>query len=464
VSGGQESVAMASSTLIFLIQALAIVVVPAAILRFSGLKGKVPLVIVQIAAGIMFGPSVLGRLAPEFYARFFNPASLAAISGVASIAVLLFGLITGLHLGPEVFSEKGRMFSRVAAASLIAPTLLGCLAGYWLLERHPAELLPGVHPGEFAMSVGLAVGMTALPVLGMILKEMDQLGSFLGRLALAVAGLNDVVLWGVFGVLLATHSLHAGGDVRNAMGLFAPLCVPLYLALMVWVARPLLLRWVTARMRNGAIDERALAVVIAATIVSGVLTELMGLDYTIGAFVTGVVMPHSLRKPILDRLEVLTVMFLMPFFFFATGLRTSIDPGQPAFVEIFFVATVVAVTGVWSSAALAARANGASWTFAAALGALLQAKGMMEVLILTVLLNVGIISSSAFAALVLMGVFCTAIAMPLAQFILGLGSERDAAAEAIRCGEAPLASSDVATENAGGFLVSLSKLDWGRRV
>lgn len=137
-------------------------------------------------------------------------------------------------------------------------------------------------------------------------------------------------------------------------------------------------------------------------------------------------MPHELRKPILDRLEVVTVMFLMPFFFFATGLRTFIDPGQAAFMEIFVVATIVAITGVLSGTALAAHACGASWTFSAALGALLQAKGMMEVIILTVLLNVGVISSSAFAALVLMGVVCTAIAMPLAQLILARGSEHGA--------------------------------------
>jgi len=412
---------MASSTLMFLMQALVIVVLPSLILRFSGLAGKAPLVIVQIAAGILFGPSVFGRVAPELHMRFFDPASQAAISAIASIAVLIFGLITGLHISPEIFSDRGRMFSRIAAARLIVPTLLGCLAGFLLLTRHPNELLPGVRPAEFALAVGLATGMTALPVLGMILREMHMLGTFLGRLALAVAGFNDIALWGLLGALLAVHSGQAAG---NFTGLFAPLCAPIYLAFMFRLGRPLLLRLVAPRAGADMVDERALLVVIAATLASGALTEFMGLDYIIGAFVTGVVTPHHLRKPILDRLEVVTVTFLMPFFFFATGLRTFIDPRQSAFMDIFVVATIVAAVGVIGSVALAVHACGASWTFGGALGALLQAKGMMEVIILTVLLNVGIISASAFAALVLMGVVCTAIAMPLAQFIVARGSEQ----------------------------------------
>ncbi len=179
---------MASTNLIFLFDALGIAVLPAAARRFSGLKGKAPLIIVQIAAGIAFGHSVLGRFAPDVYARLFSPGSLSAMSGVASIAVLPFGLITGLHLGPKVFAERGRVFVRIAAARLITPTLLGCAARFFLRARHPCELLPGVPPVEFTFAVGLATGMAALPVLGMILREMALLETFLSRLALGVAG------------------------------------------------------------------------------------------------------------------------------------------------------------------------------------------------------------------------------------------------------------------------------------
>ncbi len=401
--------------LMFLVLALAVVVLPVAVLRFSGLKGLVPLVVVQIMVGIALGPSVFGRVAPGLFQMFINPASLAALSGIGSIAVLIFGLITGLHLGPGILRDYGRVFSAVAAARVMVPAALGCIAGFWILARHPGELPPGISPAEFAVAIGICIGTSALPVLGAILREMDLLGSRIGHLALGVAGINDVALWILLSVLLTARAGQAAGGL---VGLAALLLVPLYLVFMVRVVRPLLGRMVFARMRDGMVDERALAVVGAVTIASALATETMGLHYIIGAFVTGAVMPVNLRKPILDRLQVLTLALLMPFFFALTGLRTLIDPGSSAFLEVFLIATVVAVAGVVGATAVAARLAGASWPFALGLGALLQTKGLMEVVVLTILLDAGIISANIFAALVLMAVVSTALAMPLARLML----------------------------------------------
>jgi Kef-type K+ transport system membrane component KefB len=365
--------------------------------------------------GVALGPSVFGRLAPELFQMFINPASLASLSGIASIAVLIFGLITGLHLGPDILRDNGRVFSAVAAARVMVPAALGCLAGFWILARQPGELPPGISPAEFAAAIGICIGTSALPVLGAILREMDLLGSRIGHLALGVAGINDVALWILLSVLLPARAGQAAG---GPMGLATLLLVPLYLVVMARVARPLLGRMVGARMRDGMASEGALAVVGAVTIVSALATEAMGLHYIIGAFVTGAVMPANLRKPILDRLQVLTVALLMPFFFSLTGLRTLIDLGSPAFLEVFFIATAVAVVGVVGATAVAARLAGASWPFALGLGALLQTKGLMEVIVLTILLDAGIISANVFAALVLMAVVSTALAMPLARLML----------------------------------------------
>ena len=399
----------------FLVLALVVVALPVVVLRFSGLKGMVPLVVIQIMVGIALGPSVFGRVAPELFQMFINPASIASIAGIASIAVLIFGLITGLHLGPGILRDNGRMFSAVAAARIMIPTALGCLAGYWILARHPEELPPGISSAEFAVAIGICTGLTALPVLGAILREMDLLGSRIGHLALGIAGINDAAIMMLLSVLLTAR---AGQMAGGSFGLATLLLVPLYLVFMLWVVRPLLGRMVVARMRDGMIDERALAVVGAVTIASALATEAIGLHYIMGAFVTGTVMPVNLRKPILDRLQVLTVTLLMPFFFTLTGLRTLIDPGSSAFLEVFVVATAVAVLGVVGGTAVAARLTGASWPFALGLGALLQTKGLMEVIVLTVLLDAGIISTNVFAALVLMAVVTTALAMPLARLVL----------------------------------------------
>lgn len=402
-------------SLIFLVQALVVVALPVCVLRFSRLKGLVPLVVVQIVVGIALGPSVFGRVAPELYQTLFNSASLSLLSGIGSVAVLVFGLITGLHLGPGIFRDNGRAFSTIAAANIIVPTTLGFLTGFWILARHPEELAPGVSAFEFAAAVGICTGMTALPVLGAILREMDLLGRRIADLALGIAGINDTVLWILLSVLLTAVTSHAaGGPGVIARILF----IPGYLIAMVRVVRPLLGSMVIARMQDGEVHERALAIVGAVTIASALATEFMGLHYVIGAFVTGAVIPDNLRKAILDRLQVMTVALLMPFFFTLTGLRTFIDPGSLAFMEVFMVATTAAVVGILGGTAVAARAIGESWPLALGLGTLLQTKGLMELIVLNVLLDVGIISPNVFAALVLMAVVSTALAMPLTRLIL----------------------------------------------
>ena len=403
-------------SLIFLVQALVVISVPLAFLRFSGLKGLVPLVVVQIVVGIALGPSLFGRLAPELHQLLFNAAASAPLTGIASVAILVFGLITGLHVDTAALRENRRAISVVAASNIAVPTALGAIAGFWVLARYPEELAPGTSPVEFAAAFGISIGMTALPVLGALLHELDLLGRRIGHLALAIAAVNDMVLWVALGVLLTV----AAGQAAGGPGLLATLLfVPLYLAVMVRFVRPWLGGMVAARMRNGEVHERALALVGTVTIASSLATEAMGLHYILGAFITGVVMPDELRKPLLDRLQVLTMVLLMPFFFTLTGLRTVIDPHSSAFLGVFVLATVVAVAGVIGGTALAARFVGASWPFALGLGALLQTKGMMELIVLTILLDAGIISPNVFAALILMAVVSTALAMPLARLLLG---------------------------------------------
>ena len=175
-------------TSMFLLAALVIVAVPVVLLRISGLKGLMPLVVVQIFVGIALGPSIFGRVAPDYFHMFASPQTLTSFSGVAFIAVLIFGMISGLHLDSNVFKGAERSFWAIGAANVVAPMTLGFLAGGWILARHPDELLPGVSNGEFMAAIGISVSMKALPVLGAILGEMNLLGRRVGNLALGVAG------------------------------------------------------------------------------------------------------------------------------------------------------------------------------------------------------------------------------------------------------------------------------------
>lgn len=404
---------------LFLLQAFVIVALPVVLLRVTGLRGVMPLVVVQIFVGVALGPSVFGRLAPSYFQMFAGPPTLAPLTGLAILAVLIFGLITGLHVAPGAFKGSDRKFWSLAVANVLVPMCLGCLAGYWILTRYPEELLPGVNRAEFIAAIGIIVSMKALPVLGAIVGEMGLLGHPVGHLALAIAGVNDIILWMLLSVLLAAV---AAGHSHAAFGLpplYLPLAAPLYLLFMVRVVRPVLGEMVALRMHDRQVNTRAAVVVGAATIASALTTELMGLHYIIGAFLIGAVLPDNVRKPIADRLHVMTVALLMPFFFALTGMRTMIDLSSPALLEVFFVTAGVAIGGIIGGTAITAALFRESWSFGFGLGSLLQAKGLTELIVLTVLLDARIVSPRIFAATVLMALFSTALAMPLARFALG---------------------------------------------
>lgn len=406
----------------FLLEALVIVAVPVALLRISGLKGLLPLVVVQIVVGIALGPSIFGRIAPDYFHLFASPVALASFSGVAFVAVLIFGMISGLHLDPDIFNGNERGFWPIAAASVVVPMTLGLLAGGWILARHPDELLPGVAPIEFMAAIGICVSMNALPVLAAILGEMGLFGSRVGKLALGVAGVNNLVLWIVLGVLLTAAARH-GEDGHGFTPVYLFVLAPLYVILMVRVVRPVLGRMIMVRMPDDVVNTRALVLVGAATIASALATELMGLHYIIGAFLIGAIMPIKLHQPILDRLQVVTVALLMPFFFTLTGMRTLIDLNSPALLEVFVVTAAAAAAGILGGTAIAARLFGEPWSVAVGLGSLLHSKGLTELIVLTVLLEAHIISTTIFSAIILMAVFSTAFAMPLARLALARASE-----------------------------------------
>jgi Kef-type K+ transport system membrane component KefB len=407
-------------TSMFLLDALVIVAVPVALLRISGLKGLLPLVSVQIMVGIALGPSFFGKVAPAYFQMFASPPALSSLTGLATVAVMIFGLISGLHVDPAIFNGKERAFWPVAIANVVFPMTLGCLAGYWILARYPDELLPGVSPAVFVAAMGISLSMKALPVLGAILGEMNLLGRRIGQLALGVAGVNDLTLWILLGVLLTASAAGRAEHGHGAPALYLLVLVPVYLLFMVRVVRPALDKLVTARMQDGdqGVTTRGAVVVGAVTIASALATDLMGLHFIIGAFLVGAIMPANLHKPILDRLQVMTLALLMPFFFTLTGMRTLIDLSSPALLQFFTLAIGVGAVGIIGGTAVAARLFGETWSFGLGLGSLLQAKGLTELIVLTVLLDAGIISPRIFAAMILMAVFSTALAMPLARLAL----------------------------------------------
>jgi Kef-type K+ transport system membrane component KefB len=405
--------------LIFLLQTLIIIALPTALFRLVGLRRVVPLVVLQILFGLALGPSLLGRFSPEIYSMLFAPTALSQLSGIASIAVLFFGFTTGLHLDAATFRVETRRVAIMAAAATIGPMIAGGFGGWWIALRHPQELLPGVSIVQFSAAVAIACGVTALPVLGAILGEMKLLGTRIGTLALGMAAIADASLWLLMGGLLV--SLGSGDGARSQL-MAAFVVFPIYLAAMILVMRPLTRRFIAERMEDGSLGEGSLAYVCALTLVSCAVTEAIGLHYILGAFIAGATMPDELRRPILAQLQPMTMSVLIPFFFVLTGMRTLIDPASPAFLEIFLVSTVLALSCKILCTAAAARWMKESWSISLGLGSLMQTKGLMEVVVLTIFLDRGIISVTAFSALVLMAVVGTSLAMPLTRRALAKGA------------------------------------------
>jgi len=420
-------------TSLFLLQAGVIVGLPVVLLRISGLRGVMPLVAVQIFVGLMLGPSVFGALAPNLFREFAGPEVLAPLMGLATLSVIIFGLISGLHLDESAFDSRDRLFMGVAAANIVIPMALGCLAGYWILTSFPEELMPGVTRIEFVVAIGICVSMKALPVLGAILHELELLGHRVAHLALGVAGVNDIVLWILLSVLLAAKATAAPANHGFELPpLLLIVAAPVYLAAMTFVLRPLLGRLVADRMKEDEVTPRAAVVVGVATIASALVTELMGLHYIIGAFLVGVIMPAKLRGPIAERLQVMTVALMLPFFFAVTGMRTDLDLSSPALLEIFAVVTCVSAIGIIGGTVIVAMAAGETPSFGLGVGALLQAKGLTSQIVLTILLDSGIISPRIFAAMVLMALFSTAVAMPLARAALARHGRNRTASEPVQ--------------------------------
>ncbi|PWC43559.1 cation:proton antiporter [Azospirillum sp. TSO22-1] len=403
--------------LLFLVQAILLIAVPFLLWRLSGIRRVAPMVVIQILFGVALGPSLLGWVAPNLWEALFAPKILAPLSGLSWLAVVLFAFLTGLHLDVTEFRGKSRAFVAVSLSSLVVPTLLGTGLGWWIAGALPGMAGPAASPALFAVGFGVCLGVTALPVLGAILREMGLIEQRVGRLALGYAAVNDAALWVLVTAVLAWASGRGGEEVTWVLALGAG-----YLAVSAFVAKPLLERLFARVAPGDEVGDTAIVLTCAGLLASAAVTEAIGLHYILGAFVAGTVMPKRLAAAVLDRLEHFATLVLLPFFFTLTGLKVTLDLSEPAQWTVFALATLVTIAGKLLGTALPARLSGESWGDSWRLGALMPCKGLMEVIVLTILLDARVLSVGAFSALVLMAIATTALTQPM-TLLAGRGAE-----------------------------------------
>lgn len=390
---------------IFFLQAMLVVALPYLLWRGAGLQAAFPLVAVQVLAGIVLGPSVFGQLAPQGWSALFGPDHLPMLSGLQWLAVTLFCFLTGLHLREDAATTHWHDTLRISLGSIAAPFVLGGVTGWWMIRAGWPVAGEHANPYWFACAMGICTAVTALPVLGALLREMRLTGTPLGQLALRCAAVNDAWVW----LFLTLVLLQQGSSQQGAGALVIGARAVAYLAFMFGVVRPAL-AWLLRRAQE---TELLLAVAFFLVLASAFLGELAGLHHVMGGFVAGLVWPSQAAQRVRQQLEPMTVVVLLPFFFLAAGLRTEISLQEPMTLWIAALSLVVAIAGKMAGVALPALRAGMGWRKSLALGALLQTKGLVEVVVLTVLLDARVISTTAFSGLLLMALASTLLARPL---------------------------------------------------
>ncbi len=366
-----------------------------------------PPVIGEVIAGLMLGPSLFGTLAPEARAFVFPGGSVAPLSAVAQVGVVLFMFLVGLELDAKIFRERSHSTLAISHASIVLPFLLGSLLALFLYPRLSSR---DVGFTNFSLFMGVALSVTAFPVLARILLDRGMQRSELGRLALACAAVDDVTAWCLLAIVV--------GIVRaTASSALVTLGLTLGYVLFVLLAvRPLVGRWVVKQERTGRVTKGATALALLGLLGSALLTEAIGIHALFGAFLFGAIVPHESRlaRELIGRLQGFVVVLLLPVFFAFTGLRTQV--GLLATASDWLLAGViilVACAGKIGGSLLAARLSGLGMRDAAVLGVLLNTRGLMELIVLNVGLDLGVISPRLFAMLVVMAVVTTLSTSPL---------------------------------------------------
>jgi len=372
-----------------------------------------PRVIGEMVAGVLLGPSLLGWAAPEISASLFPPDSLGYLSALSQVGLLLFMFLVGLELDLKLLRELGRAAIITSQVSIIAPFALGLLLAFFL---YPRLSDPSVHFTGFALFMGAAMSITAFPVLARILAERDLLRTRVGALAITCAAINDVTAWCILaGIIVIVRS----SDMSLSLWLILA-GLAAFILLMLFVVRRLLQRFATLYERRGHLTYDSLAVILLVVLASGWITESLGVHALFGAFLAGIVMPrhHELSKEIWQRCEALIVVLLLPLYFAFTGLRSSfllITGAEMWFYSALIIA--LAVTGKLGGSMIAARFNGMSWRESAAVGVLMNTRGLVELIILNIGLDLGVLSPALFSAMVLMALVTTLMTSPVLSWI-----------------------------------------------
>ncbi|RAJ04275.1 Kef-type K+ transport system membrane component KefB [Chitinophaga skermanii] len=370
-----------------------------------------PAVVGEIIAGIVLGPSLLGLIAPDVMKSIFPTNTLSSLQFLSQIGLAFFMFIVGMELDIAKIKNKAHDAVVISHASIIIPFFLGVSLAYFIYE----DFAPvGISFLAFSLFMGIAMSVTAFPVLARIVQERKLTGTPLGTLAITCAAADDVTAWCILAVVVA---IAKAASIVSA--LLTIILAAVFVAAMLYVVQP----WVGKRLRKYAHAKDAKKTIALAFFVllgSAYVAEVIGIHALFGAFLAGVIMPQTgnFKSILTDKLEDVSVLMLLPIFFAFTGLRTQIGLLNEGHLwAVFGMIMLVAVGGKFAGSTLTAKAMGQNWTDAISIGALMNTRGLMELIVLNIGYDLGILSAQMFAMLVLMALATTFMTGPALDIV-----------------------------------------------
>jgi Kef-type K+ transport system membrane component KefB len=375
-----------------------------------------PPVIGEVAAGILLGPSLLG---PDVSAVILPPSVAPDLGVIAQLGVVLYMFIVGLDLNPALIKHRSHALVVIAHVSILVPFVLGAALALFLYPRLSSS---GVTFTSFALFMGVAMSITAFPVLARILTDYRMTRTPLGVMALSCAAIGDVTAWCLLALAVGVTKAQVGEGLYVIAGAIA------FIGFMFFVGRPLL-NWMTQRFEDEKHAGTLVTLIFVALLLSSLTAEAIGIHAIFGAFLLGAMIPHdsAAARALTRQLERLVTTLLLPAFFAFTGMRTRIDLlTEPSQWLICGLIIVVATVGKFGGTLAAARWTGLGWRNAAVLGTLMNTRGLMELIVLNVGLDLRVISPTIFSMMVLMALVTTALTSPVLRWLKADGANAGA--------------------------------------
>jgi Kef-type K+ transport system membrane component KefB len=371
-----------------------------------------PTVVGEIAAGIFLGPSLIGMYFPEFSDALFPAHSLGNLQFLSQIGLVLFMFIVGMEIDIKLLKTKTHDAVVVSHASIIVPFALGMGLAYFLYHSFAPKEIPF---SSFGLFIGIAMSITAFPVLARIVQERGIHKTRLGTVIITSAAVDDITAWSLLAAVIAL--VKSGSFVSS---LYIILLAVIYVFLMIKFVRPFLKRVGDLHSSRETLGKPVVAIFILTLILSAWATEIIGIHALFGAFMAGTIMPDNpkFRNIFIEKIEDIALVLLLPLFFVYTGLRTEIGLlNGPYLWKITGLVIMVAIAGKFIGSTIAAKFVGQSWKDSLSIGALMNTRGLVELVVLNIGYDLGVLTPEIFAMLVIMALVTTFLTGPALDLI-----------------------------------------------